>query len=79
MCLQVKSGSSRGWMVSKTSGGTGRPRVDASRFGRGAHDHGGADARAVRTRPRTRVRRGIHAGVLEARAGGMETIQEMGW
>lgn len=77
-CSQVESGTGRRRMVPQAAGGTGRPRVAAGGLPDGAHGDGDPDARAIRQRPRTRVRRGVHAGVLEARAGGMETVQEMG-
>lgn len=62
----------------ETAGGTGRPRMAASRFSEGAHDHGRADSGPVRQRARARVRRGIHARILAARDGRVETVQTMG-
>lgn len=78
MCPQIKSGTSRWWLVPKTAGGAGRPRVVASELREGAHDHGDRDARTVRQRAWTRVRRGVYRRVLETGNGGMETVQKMG-
>jgi len=64
--------------VPQTTGGTRSPRMAASGLWDSAHDHGSANAGAIWPRPRTRVCRRVHVGVLEARDGGMETVQEMG-
>jgi len=78
ICPQVKSGTCRWWLVPQTTGGTRRPGVATSRLRDGAHDHGSANAGAIWPRTWTRVCRRVHIGVLEARDGGMETVQEMG-
>lgn len=78
VCPQVKSGTGRRWLVSQTTGGTGCPGMASGGLQDGAHGHGHTDARPVRQRARTRVRRRVHGGVLEAGAGRMETVQEMG-
>lgn len=58
----------------QTAGGTRSPGVASSGLQDGAHDHGHTDAGSIRQRARTRVRRRVHGGVLEARPGRVETV-----